>query len=120
MQLPEALEKVEWLGSENADWHARLQEHDVRLGLALSRLDLHEQRAQALSDRLEAFPGLAQLRGMWQDELRRRLEETDVRGLGQTVASQAGAIEELTEAVQALCARLALHGALPLAAQQPL
>ncbi|CAK0793729.1 unnamed protein product, partial [Prorocentrum cordatum] len=119
-QLPEALERVEWLAGENAERHARLQEHDVRLGMALTRLAAHEQKVQAFSDRLELLPSLAQLRGMWQDELRRRLEEADVRGLGQTVASQAGAIEELTDAVQALCDRLALRGDLPPAAQQPL
>mmetsp|Transcript_73130 Transcript_73130/g.174263 ORF Transcript_73130/g.174263 Transcript_73130/m.174263 type:complete len:263 (-) Transcript_73130:34-822(-) len=51
-ELPEALEKVDQILAESAERFAKVEEHDVRLNLILSRLSTHEQRSQNCLERL--------------------------------------------------------------------
>mmetsp|Transcript_134801 Transcript_134801/g.375690 ORF Transcript_134801/g.375690 Transcript_134801/m.375690 type:complete len:564 (-) Transcript_134801:72-1763(-) len=102
-QLPEAMEKVERLLADYPERIAKVEENDVRLGLALARLGTQEHKVQNCMERLERLPSPEQIRKICREELGRRLEDTDMEGLTRSVELQARAIEELGDRMQEVC-----------------
>merc|ERR1712203_372346 len=111
--LPEAMQRVEQLTSDYPERIAKVEENDIRLGLALTRLGSQEQKMQACMDRCERMPMAEQVRMMCRDELWKRLEETKIESLGRTVDLQARAIEEIGERLQEVCYVVCYGGAPP-------
>merc|ERR1719401_2912349 len=93
-QLPEALERVERLASESAEHFAKFEEHEVRLNLALAKLNAHEQKVQAYADRVERQPTTSEVRSSLREEVRRQLEDANLEGLQRRISILTDSVEE--------------------------
>lgn len=112
-QVPEALSRVQLLLNEQTERLSKIEEHDVRLNIALMRLTTQEQKVHSCLDKVERLPSLNQVRSLWRDELERRLGEQNLEGLSRTMDLQAQALDELGTKVQDLLDRLSFGGVHP-------
>jgi len=99
-QLPEALRQLERLSCDSAEHAAKVEEHEVRLGLALTRQAAREERLQGYIDRVEQLPGISRLRGLCREELAARLEEANLEGLTRRLDLTMDAVAELGDKFQ--------------------
>lgn len=102
--VPSLLERVEQVMQECTERFEKVEEHEVKLGLSLSRLATVDQRLQSCMDRIERLPATTQVRMMLREDLHRQLEEINVDGLTRQIDLQARAIEEVADRVQ-VCMR---------------
>eukprot|EP00928_Gymnodinium_smaydae_P087390 TRINITY_DN71660_c0_g1_i1.p2 TRINITY_DN71660_c0_g1~~TRINITY_DN71660_c0_g1_i1.p2 ORF type:complete len:131 (+),score=35.99 TRINITY_DN71660_c0_g1_i1:879-1271(+) len=77
----------------------KMEEHEVRLGLALARLSRNEDRIQNCLERLERQPGAQQLRTMWREDIQREWRDVDVEELRRQVDQQTVALDEVYDHV---------------------
>lgn len=77
-QLPDALRQLDRLSSGYADHAARVEEHEVRLGLAIARQATGEQKFQDCMDRVEQLPSTSRIRALCHEALASRLAESDL------------------------------------------
>lgn len=105
-QLPEALSRLDRLMVEAPERMSKLEEGEVRLNGALTRLSAQEQKVQSCMDRIDRVPSLCQVRSLWREELHRKLEEADLEGLARTTRQHGAALEEQGEVLQQLCDEL--------------
>lgn len=105
-QLPETARKLATLVSEQNERAAGLEEHEVRLNLALARQSRNEERLAQMSERMERQPGVSQTRSLWREDIQRQLAEADVPGLRRRLETQEDAAEELRETLGRLGDRI--------------
>jgi hypothetical protein len=98
-QLPEALRQVERLSSESADQAIKVEEHEVHLGIALSRQSTSDQKIQQCMDRVEQLPNVSYLRALCGEELATRLAEANLDTLARRLELTMDAVAELGETV---------------------
>mmetsp|Transcript_13536 Transcript_13536/g.29723 ORF Transcript_13536/g.29723 Transcript_13536/m.29723 type:complete len:734 (-) Transcript_13536:65-2266(-) len=96
------VQKVELLLSENAERFSRIEEQEMRLELALTKLSAQEQKVQSCMDRVEKQPGPSQIRGLCREEVRRELEDFDVDALRRRVDQQSTTIRTVQERLEAM------------------
>eukprot|EP00929_Paragymnodinium_shiwhaense_P083572 TRINITY_DN44594_c0_g2_i1.p1 TRINITY_DN44594_c0_g2~~TRINITY_DN44594_c0_g2_i1.p1 ORF type:complete len:990 (-),score=328.81 TRINITY_DN44594_c0_g2_i1:135-3104(-) len=99
-QLPEVLQKVDRLVEEHAAQMGKVEEHEVRMNLAMTKLSVHDGKVQSCIDRLEKVAGSAQLRSQWREDIHRSLEDANVESLRRKVRLQGQAIEDLLGRMQ--------------------
>jgi len=101
-QLPEALDKVERLLAEQNERFAKVEENDVRLNVALTKLGGCEQKVRDCMSRLDQVPSTSQARALWQEELSKLMENINVDGatLSKRIDMTLDAIEQIHQEQQ--------------------
>jgi len=102
-QLLEVFAKMGHLQADYPERIAKVEENEVRLGLAMVRLESQESKLQGCLDRLDRAPTTDQVRRLCREEVQRRLDETNVIALMSDVDLQARAIQELRDRLQEVC-----------------
>jgi len=102
-QLLEVLAKIDRLQADHPELIAKVEENEVRLGIAVVRLESQEMKTQGCLDRLDRAPTADQVRRLCREEVQRRLEEISVTTLMSDVDLQARAIQELRDRLQEVC-----------------
>jgi len=102
-QLPDALRQLDRLSSGYTDHAARVEEHEVRLGLAIARQATGEQKFQDCMDRVEQLPSTSRIRALCHEALASRLAESDLEpkleGFSKRLELTMDAVTELSEKV---------------------
>jgi len=102
-QLFEVLAKMDNLQADYPERISKVEENEVRLGLAVVRLETQELKLQGCLDRLDRAPTAEHVRRLCRDEVQRRLDEASVTTLMSDVDLQARAIQELRDRLQEVC-----------------
>lgn len=105
-QLPAASEKVDQVTRDCAERIEKLEEHEVKLGIAHAKIATQEQRLQICLDRVERLPTTTQVRSLWREELQKQFDEANIEELSRKVEVQAHAIDELGDRIQFISRRL--------------
>jgi len=102
-QLLEVLAKMDHLQADYPEHIAKVEENEVRLGLAVVRLESQELKLQGCLDRLDRAPTADHVRRLCREEVQRRLDEARVTALMSDMDLQARAIQELRDRLQEVC-----------------
>jgi hypothetical protein len=94
-QLPEAMAKVDRLLTDENERFSKVEENDVRLCAALTKLESYEQKVRDCMHRLDQVPSASHARAIWQEELQKLLPEINVDGLSKRLDMSLDAIDEL-------------------------
>jgi len=105
-ELPEAMGKVDRLLAEENERFCKMEENDVRLCTALTKLENCEQKVRDCMGRLERTPSSGHVRTLCHEELHKVMGDINLDGLSKRLDGAVESISEITEGQQRQAAAL--------------
>mmetsp|Transcript_52504 Transcript_52504/g.81912 ORF Transcript_52504/g.81912 Transcript_52504/m.81912 type:complete len:293 (+) Transcript_52504:1-879(+) len=99
-QMPEARRQIERLSNDSVTIATKVEEHEVRLGLAWTKQLANEEKIHGCMARLEQQPGVAKLRSICREELDATDAVTNYAALAKRLELTMDAVAELGDRLQ--------------------